>query len=149
MSIRGSVRSRELADAARATWTAGPIPWEPDDRDAWLDWLLVTCVEPTLGRSAPTIVYDYPASQAALAVVRHDAVPVAERFELYVDGIELANGYHELTDAAVLRRPDARGQSGAGARTASTRCRRPAGCWTPCTTASPPPPASPWDSIDW
>jgi lysyl-tRNA synthetase class 2 len=49
-------------------------------------------------------VFDYPASQAALAVIRPGAPPVAERFELYVAGIELCNGYHELTDAAELRR---------------------------------------------
>ena len=93
----------ELASAARHHGLQADAAWEPEDRDAWLDWLLVTCVEPTLGRGRPTILYDYPASQAALAVVRPDTIPVAERFELYVDGIELANGYHELTDAAVLR----------------------------------------------
>jgi elongation factor P--(R)-beta-lysine ligase len=49
------------------------------------------------------ILYDYPASQAALARVRPGPPPVAERFELYVRGIELANGYHELLDAATLR----------------------------------------------
>jgi lysyl-tRNA synthetase class 2 len=43
-------------------------------------------------------VYDYPASQCALARVRADAVPVAERFELYLGPLELANGYHELAD---------------------------------------------------
>jgi lysyl-tRNA synthetase class 2 len=48
-------------------------------------------------------VYDYPASQAALARVRPGDPPVAERFELYVRGIELANGYHELLDPAALR----------------------------------------------
>ena len=74
------------------------------DRDGLLDLLLVELVEPHLGRGRPTILFDYPASQAALARVRHDPEPVAERFELYVDGIELANGYHELLDAAVLRR---------------------------------------------
>ncbi|HEX4130444.1 MAG TPA: EF-P lysine aminoacylase EpmA [Pirellulales bacterium] len=74
-----------------------------DDRDAWLDWLLVERIEPHLGRGAPTIVCDYPASQAALAQVRDGDPPLAERFELYVDGIELANGYHELLDPAVLR----------------------------------------------
>jgi lysyl-tRNA synthetase class 2 len=74
----------------------------PADRDAWLDLLLTSCVEPHLGRAAPTILCDYPASQAALAQVRGEP-PVAERFELYVDGFELANGYHELLDADVLR----------------------------------------------
>jgi lysyl-tRNA synthetase class 2 len=93
----------ELADTARHHGLQADAAWRQEDRDAWLDWLLVTCVEPTLGRGRPTILFDYPASQAALAVVRQDTIPVAERFELYVDGIELANGYHELTDAAVLR----------------------------------------------
>jgi lysyl-tRNA synthetase class 2 len=60
-------------------------------------------VEPHLGRDRPTIVFDYPASQAALARVRDENPPLAERFELYVRGIELANGYHELLDPAVLR----------------------------------------------
>lgn len=77
------------------------------DRDGLLNVLLVELVEPFLGRDRPTILYDYPASQAALARVRHEAYPVGERFELYVDGIELANGYHELLDAAVLRERNA------------------------------------------
>lgn len=72
------------------------------DRDAWLDLLLVELVEPQLGRGVPTILCDYPASQAALAQLRDGDPPVAERFELYVDGIELANGYHELLDAETL-----------------------------------------------
>jgi len=72
------------------------------DRDGWLDLLLVECIEPQLGRGRPTILHDYPPSQAALAVIRPDDPPVAERFELYVDGVELANGYHELLDAAEL-----------------------------------------------
>lgn len=74
------------------------------DRDALLDLLLVERVEPHLGRGRPTILCDYPPSQAALAMVRGGEFPVAERFELYVDGIELANGYHELLDAGELRR---------------------------------------------
>jgi lysyl-tRNA synthetase class 2 len=73
------------------------------DRDAWLDILMVECVEPHLGCQQPTILYDYPTSQAALAQVRDVDPPVAERFELYVRGVELANGYHELTDLNVLR----------------------------------------------
>jgi lysyl-tRNA synthetase class 2 len=90
-----------LQQAAVARDLAIPDSIASDDRDSWLDLLLVECVEPHLGRDRPTILYDYPASQAALAVVRGDP-PVAERFELYVRGIELANGYHELLDPAVL-----------------------------------------------
>jgi lysyl-tRNA synthetase class 2 len=79
----------------------------PTDRDAWLDLLLTELVEPKLGFAAPTLLCDYPPSQAALARVRNDEPPVAERFELYVDGIELANGYHELLDADALRQRNA------------------------------------------
>jgi elongation factor P--(R)-beta-lysine ligase len=92
----------QLAAIARRHGLTTGEAWPTRDRNAWLDWLLVTCVEPTLGLHRPTIVFDYPADQAALAVVRPGAIPLAERFELYVDGIELANGYHELTDADVL-----------------------------------------------
>ena len=74
------------------------------DRDSWLDLLVVERIQPHLGVGRPAILYDYPASQAALARVRPDSPPVAERFELYADGIELANGYHELLDPAELRR---------------------------------------------
>ncbi len=70
------------------------------DRDACLDLLMSTVVGPQLGKDRLTFVYDYPASQAALARVRG---PVASRFELYLDGIELANGFHELNDAAEQR----------------------------------------------
>ncbi len=92
----------QLSAAARRLQV--PPPSHPDamDRDAWLDLLLVACVQSNLGFQQPTILYDYPASQAALAKIRDGATAVAERFELYVDGIELANGYHELTEAAVL-----------------------------------------------
>jgi len=92
-----------LARAARNRGLSLPQSVPETDRDAWLDLMLVECVEPYLGRDRPTILYDYPASQAALAVVRDEDPPVAERFELYVRGIELANGYHELTDPEILR----------------------------------------------
>jgi lysyl-tRNA synthetase class 2 len=72
-------------------------------RDAWLDLLLTHCIEPRLPPQRMTFVYDYPASQAALARVRPDDPPLAERFELYLGGMELANGFHELTDAAEQR----------------------------------------------
>jgi len=83
-----------------------PVPAElrpSAERDLIIDYLHTTRVEPNLGHERPTILYDYPASQAALARVRDDNPPVAERFELYVRGIELANGYHELLDADVLK----------------------------------------------
>ena len=72
-------------------------------RTFWLNYILSNIIEPKLGFDVPVIVYDWPADQSALAIVRHDQQPpVAERFELYVDGVELANGYHELRDADEL-----------------------------------------------
>lgn len=73
------------------------------ERDGWLDLIMGHFVGPTLGHERPVFVYDYPASQAVLACIRA-AGPmgepaVAERFELYMNGVELANGYHELRDA--------------------------------------------------
>lgn len=93
----------EMAEAAHRHGLAPPL-LETADRDAWLDFLLVERVEPNLGRNRPEILYDYPASQASLAQVRAGPPSVAERFELYYRGIELANGYHELTDPQVLHR---------------------------------------------
>jgi lysyl-tRNA synthetase class 2 len=75
----------------------------PDDPDPWRDLLLTHVIEPQLGRGRVTLLYDYPASQAALARIRPGPPPVAERFEAYLDGIELANGFHELNDAAEQR----------------------------------------------
>jgi lysyl-tRNA synthetase class 2 len=66
----------------------------------WRDLLLSHHVERQLGRGRLTFLYDYPATQAALARVRPGNTPLAERFELYHEGIELANGFHELGDAA-------------------------------------------------
>ncbi len=76
-----------------------------DDRDELLNLLLAAEIEPTLGVDVPEIVYHFPASQSALATTKSDANgnQVAERFELYYRGVELANGYHELTDAVELR----------------------------------------------
>ena len=74
------------------------------DRDLWLDLLMSHVLEPQLAGEGVCFVYDYPASQAALAcVVQADDVWVGQRFELYVDGMELANGYCELTDAPEQR----------------------------------------------
>lgn len=73
-------------------------------RDGWLDLLLTHCIEADLGRGRLTFVCDYPPTQAALARIRGGPLPVAERFELYLEGMELANGFRELTDAAEQRR---------------------------------------------
>ena len=72
-------------------------------RDDLLDIILTHTIEPRLGHCQPTFIHDYPASQAALARVRDGDPPLAERFEVFVEGLELANGYHELTDPAVQR----------------------------------------------
>ena len=68
-------------------------------RDAWLDLLMSHCIEPNLPKAC--FVFDYPASQSALAMIHIDPFgnQVARRFEVYVNGMELANGYEELTDA--------------------------------------------------
>ncbi|MDH3901320.1 MAG: EF-P lysine aminoacylase EpmA [Gammaproteobacteria bacterium] len=75
-----------------------PVGLSVDDRDAWLDMLMTHVIEPGLGEGL-VFVRDYPASQAALARLRPGQPAVAARFEVYLGGIELANGYHELTDA--------------------------------------------------
>ncbi|ART79961.1 elongation factor P--(R)-beta-lysine ligase [Oceanisphaera avium] len=73
------------------------------DRDTILQLLFALGVEPSLGQDTPCFVYDFPASQAALARINPHDNRVAERFEVYFKGIELANGFHELTDAAEQR----------------------------------------------
>jgi lysyl-tRNA synthetase class 2 len=80
------------------------------DRDTWLDLLLTELIEPKLAELGLVFIYDYPVTQAALARLGEtsDGVQVAHRFELYVDGLELANGYHELCDPIEQRRRFAR-----------------------------------------
>lgn len=72
-------------------------------RDDWLDLLITHRIEPAFPPDQITVVRDWPASQCALARIRPGTPPVAERFELYLGSYELANGYHELTDAAEQR----------------------------------------------
>ncbi len=92
--------------AALASRGIEPVCCEGWERDEWLDLLMGAVVGPGLGHDAPVFVHDYPASQAALARLRDlpDGSQVAERFELYVDGLELANGFRELGDAGEQRR---------------------------------------------
>ncbi len=93
----------ELAACAFVHGIMPPPHMPAANPDPWLDLLLSHCIEPKLGQGRLTFLYDYPASQAALALVRDGDPPVAERFELYINGIELANGFHELTDAGEQR----------------------------------------------
>jgi lysyl-tRNA synthetase class 2 len=69
------------------------------DRQQLLDFVFGTVIQAALPAQSLVIVHDFPAEQAALARIRPGDPPVAERFELILNGQELANGYHELTDA--------------------------------------------------
>lgn len=92
----------ELASLAREHIDLGFVS---GDRDLWLDLLMSHLVEPKLAEMGMCFVYDYPASQAALSrVVKSGDVGVGQRFELYVDGMELVNGYCELTDVVEQER---------------------------------------------
>jgi lysyl-tRNA synthetase class 2 len=87
----------QLEAVARSHIDTGTVT---GDRDLWLDLLMSHIIEPELADRGLCFVYDYPASQAALArIASRDGVEVGHRFELYVDGMELANGYFELCDA--------------------------------------------------
>jgi lysyl-tRNA synthetase class 2 len=82
----------------RAAYTGDPAP-----REFYLDLLMAHAVGPRLGWERPEFMFDFPASQAALARVRAGSPPLAERFELFWKGLELANGFYELTDAREQR----------------------------------------------
>ncbi len=68
------------------------------ERDACLQFIFSYRIEPLLGHICPNVITDFPATQAAMARKRTDNPQLAERFEVYVQGIELANGFYELTD---------------------------------------------------
>ena len=90
-----------LAEAAR------PLGIAPHDGDSWEDLffrIFLERIEPLLGLGAPTILYDYPISMAALARAKPEDPRLAERFELYICGLELANAFGELTDPDTQRR---------------------------------------------
>ncbi|GAB2493128.1 EF-P lysine aminoacylase EpmA [Arenimonas alkanexedens] len=72
-------------------------------RDDWLDLLMTHLIQPSIPASRILLVYDYPASQCALARLRPGDPPVAERFEAFLGPLEVANGYHELNDAGEQR----------------------------------------------
>ena len=82
------------------------LNFDSDDRDMWLQLLMSTVVEAAFDPEELTLVYDFPASQAALAKVENgrDGLALARRFEAFSGGLELANGYDELRDASELLR---------------------------------------------
>ncbi len=86
--------------APLAEYNIGPAGLERDD---WLDLLITHKLQPSFPRDRITLIHDYPATQCALARIRPGEPPLAERFELYLGRNELANGYHELNDAAEQR----------------------------------------------
>jgi lysyl-tRNA synthetase class 2 len=91
-----------LAEAARRAGLDPGPPGEPFD-DVFFR-VMLDAVEPRIGRGRPVYLADWPAPMAALSRVRRDDPRLAERFELYAGGLELANGFSELTDAAEQRR---------------------------------------------
>ena len=108
----GLVDSRERANApsvnppVATTGTAAASPASADaigKRDELLDFFMSAKIGPTLGKNALTFIHRYPASQAALARLDPHDPRVALRFELYSEGIELANGFHELASAKEQR----------------------------------------------
>lgn len=94
---------RELASLAMEFNLGVDLDWSTD-RDDWLNLLFSEVVQPKLGHNSPAIITHYPASQSALARISSEDPRTAERYELFVHGVELANGYHELLDADELVR---------------------------------------------
>lgn len=94
-----------LADEAQLRAGLGEVGIQPDGltRDDWLDLLMSHRIQSQFAADAITVIHDWPASQAALARIRSGTPPLAERFELYLGPVELANGYHELNDAVEQR----------------------------------------------
>jgi elongation factor P--(R)-beta-lysine ligase len=105
IDLLSTISGGEGDRTALATVAAGKVRVAEDD--TWSDIfskILVEHVEPQLGQGRLTILFEYPSPEAALARVKADDPRVAERFEVYACGVELANGFGELTDAAEQRR---------------------------------------------
>ncbi len=92
-----------LADWARRRQLAPAQAAEDDDRAFWLDLIMSLAVQPTLGRQGPVCVVDFPNDDAVLVASDPERAGIARRFEWFWQGVELANGAEELTDAAIAR----------------------------------------------
>ncbi|ACS84283.1 elongation factor P--(R)-beta-lysine ligase [Musicola paradisiaca] len=93
-----SADKAQLRDVAEKLGV-GDVASQEEDRDTLLQLLFTVGIEPHIGRDKPAFVYHFPATQAALAEISTEDHRVAERFEAYFKGIELANGFCELTDS--------------------------------------------------
>lgn len=94
----------DLSKTARNKGISLGSSWEGQTRDDWLNLLFAECVQPQLGCQQPVIVTHYPATQAALSAIAPEDPRTAQRYEMFVHGVELANGYRELLDASELLR---------------------------------------------
>lgn len=95
---------QDLQNSASIQGVTVPDTVDVNDKDMWLMWLMATVIEPQWHKKGVVFVYNYPPSQAILAALAETEYgTVAKRFEVYLDGIELANGFQELQDAAVQR----------------------------------------------
>lgn len=100
VSIPAHPDTAQLADACRT------LGLSVDSHDAWEDLyfkIFLTHVEPHLGKTQPTFLYDYPIQMAALSRAKPSNPLLAERVELYIAGLEIANGYSELNDPTIQR----------------------------------------------
>jgi lysyl-tRNA synthetase class 2 len=116
LTVREALARHAKLELASGSWPDGPalrsaaeargfsFTGDPRGFDEIFFQIFLSAVEPHLGRPRPTFLTEYPASMAALARLKPGDPSVAERFELYVGGVELANGFGELNDAAEQRR---------------------------------------------
>ena len=91
--------NKELQTCANSLGLASDV----NDRATLLDFIFSHAIAPALGKDQPIIIYDFPSCQAALSRLSSSLPVVAERFELFINGMEIANGFHELTDPAEQR----------------------------------------------
>ena len=99
-----SASAKDLEAVATQHHITVPDSVDKSDKDMWLMWLLATLIEPQWANQGLVLVYDYPPTQAILAELgERDYGIVAKRFEVYLQGIELANGFQELQDAKLQR----------------------------------------------
>ncbi|VFP88343.1 elongation factor P--(R)-beta-lysine ligase [Candidatus Erwinia haradaeae] len=94
---------KNLSEAAQ-TLGASNVTKNEKNRDILLQLLFINGIEDKIGKEKPIFIYNFPANQAGLAAISSKDFRVAERFEVYFQGIELANGFHELTDSKEQRK---------------------------------------------